>query len=421
MFLGSTELAGTGLTPRLSSDPRMRGSRVGQASSKALDLERQTRVAVGCRLCGSRQCRLVCSEQDIGAQHAFLQSFYRSRWSRQDAATATDRVKFTQDYATAVVACEECGLLYRNPRPAAQAVSEAYETEHYDERYLRAELQTQEAWAHTKVPLVAKYLAGRRKPARPRVLEIGSFVGGFLLEGLKQGWDMVGVDPGRDVAAFCRERGLPIFEGTVEDAGFPPGSFDAIVVWNTFDQLPDPRPLLDQAVVLLRNGGVLVIRVPNGACFAWMMRLRAHLPGMLRRPLDVAMACNNLLTFPYLYGYSPDQLLRLTAPYGFRLAACVSDQVVSAPPGHLAWWALAEERTVKAMFRAIAALWPDSRTRRYRTSPWLDIVFERPCADPRETDRKFNLGVVPVYSPLVFEDTGFKRPANRWDRKGGLL
>lgn len=395
------------------------GARVGQAGRRALDLECQPRVSVGCRLCGSRRSRLVCSERDIAAQLAFLRSFYRSRWSKQDAATATDRIKFTQDYTTAVVACEGCGLLYRNPRPAARAVSEAYQTEHYDERYLRAELQTQQAWAHTKVPLVAKYLD--KSTRRPRVLEVGSFVGGFLLEGLNQGWDMVGVDPGRDVAAFCRERGLPIFEGTVEDARFPPGSFDAVVVWNTFDQLPDPRPLLEQAVVLLRNGGVLVIRVPNGACFAWMMRLRARLPRTLRRPLDVAMACNNLLTFPYLYGYSPDQLLRLTAAYGFRLAACVADQVVSAPAGHLAWWALAEERTVKAMFRAIAALWPDSRTRRYRTSPWLDVVFERPCADPQETNRKFNLGVVPVYSPLVFEDTGSKRSANRWDRKGGLL
>jgi hypothetical protein len=132
------------------------------------------------------------------------------------------------------------------------------------------------------------------------------------------------------------------------------------------------------------------------------------------------MACNNLLTFPYLYGYSTEQLLRLTAPYGFRLAACVPDQVVSAPAGHLAWWALAEERAVKAIFQMIAGLWPDARTRRYRSSPWLDCVFERPCADAEKTDRNFNLGVVPVYSPLFFEDTGNKRPANRWDRKGGF-
>ncbi|HEU4506382.1 MAG TPA: class I SAM-dependent methyltransferase, partial [Nitrospira sp.] len=295
------------------------------------------------------------------------------------------------------------------PRPPAQAVTKAYATERYADAYLRAELETQRAWARTKVPLLAQHLAKFVKRSRPRILEIGSFVGGFLLEGQQQGWDMVGVDPGRDVAAFCRERGLPIFEGTLEEARFPAGSFDAIVVWNTFDQLPDPHALLEQAVPLLRNGGLLVLRVPNGACFAWMIKMRALLPPVLRRPFDVAMACNNLLTFPYLYGYSANQLARLTEPFGFRLAACVPDQVVSTPPGHLAWWARAEERSIKALFRLIAALWQDDRSRRYRSAPWLDCVFERACVDTESAESKLSLGVVPVYSPLVFEDTGLKK------------
>ena len=396
-------------------------STVRKSIAGGIELEREPRVLVGCQVCGSTRSQLVCSAQEIAAQQRFLESFYRSRWSRQDAATATDRVNFTQDYATAIVACNGCGLLYRNPRPAARAVAKAYTTEQYDERYLLAELQTQRVWAQTKVPLVAKYLARTTSRSRPRVLEVGSFVGGFLLEGQQQGWDMVGVDPGHDVAAFCRERGLPIFEGTVEEARFAPSSFDAVIIWNTFDQVPDPHPLLDHAVSLLRNGGLLVLRVPNGACFAWMAGLRACLPRQLRRPFDIAMACNNLLTFPYLYGYSAVQLQRLTEPYGFRLMACVPDQVVSTPAGQLAGWALAEERTVKAVCRAIAALWPDQQSRRFRSAPWLDCVFERACTDPRQAESKMNLGVVPVYSPLVFEDTGLKCLANRWDRKGGFL
>ena len=392
----------------------------GKNSADTLELERQPRVIVGCRLCGSTSSRLVCSEQDIAAQHRFLESFYRSRWSRQDVASATDRVHFTQDYATAIVSCTDCGLLYRNPRPEAQAVTRAYATEHYDDTYLRAELAVQRPWARTKVPLLARYLAKSGKRSRPRVLEVGSFVGAFLLEGQREGWDMVGVDPGRDVAAFCRKRGLPIFEGTLDEAGFSPGSFDAVAVWNTFDQLPDPRSLLEQALVLLRRGGVLILRVPNGACFAWMIRMRAIVPSKLRRALELAMACNNLLTFPYLYGYSARQLEGLTAPYGFRLSACVPDQVVSAPPGHLAWWAVAEERAVKGLFSAIATLWRDDRSGLYRSSPWLDCIFERACTDGDREDSEMRLGVVPVYSPLVFNDTGLKRLANRWDRKGGF-
>ena len=112
-------------------------------SAGALDLECQPRVQVGCRLCGSTRFRSICSAQDIAAQQRFLESFYRSRWSKQDTASATDRVHFTQDYATAVVACTDCGLLYRNPRPAARAVTKAYATEHYDEKYLQAELESQ--------------------------------------------------------------------------------------------------------------------------------------------------------------------------------------------------------------------------------------------------------------------------------------
>jgi SAM-dependent methyltransferase len=397
------------------------GSTAGKPGTGALDLEHQPRMLVGCRLCGCARFHVVCSGQEIAAQHTFLESFYCSRWSRQDAASATDRVHFTQDYATAVVACDECGLLYRNPRPAAQAVTKAYESEPYDESYLRAELETQRAWAKTKVPLVAKYLAKTPLRSRPRVLEVGSFVGGFLLEGQKQGWDMVGVDPGRDVAAFCRDRGLPVFQGTLDEARFAAGSFDAVVVWNTFDQLPDPRPLLEQAVLLLRSGGLLVVRVPNGACFAWILGIRRHLPKRLRRVLDVALAHSNLLTFPYLYGYSADQLERLTEPYGFRLAASVPDQVVSAPRGHLAGWALAEEKIIRALFRIVATVWPDEQSRRYRSAPWLDCVFERACTDREEAEQKISLGVIPVYSPLVFEDTDLKCPSNRWDRQGGLL
>jgi SAM-dependent methyltransferase len=395
-------------------------STVGNDSARALDLEQQPRVLVGCQVCGSRRSRLICSAQDIAAQHRFLEAFYHSRWAKQNQATATDRVNFTQDYATAIVDCRDCGLLYRNPRPPSQAVTKAYATERYDDAYLRAELETQQAWARAKVPLLARHLAKSARRSRPRILEVGSFVGGFLLEGQKQGWDMVGVDPGRNVAAFCRERGLPIFEGTLEGARFAPGSFDAVAVWNTFDQLPEPRALLEQAVRLLRNGGLLVLRVPNGACFAWMIRMRALVPPVLRRAFDVAMACNNLLTFPYLYGYSADQLARLTEPFGFRLAACVRDQVVPAPSGDLAWWAFAEERMAKALFRVIASLWPDERSGRYRSSPWLDCVFERACTDTERTDANLSLGVVPVYSPLVFEDTGLKCPGNRWDREGGF-
>ena len=401
--------------------PRQRVDEHRELTAGRGDLKQQPQVCVRCRLCGSDRSRLVCSTEDVTGQRRALQHFYRTRWREQNAATATDRLKFTQDYTTEIVACTDCGLLFRNPRPREEAVGRAYETEHYDGAYLWAELVAQRAWARTKVPVVAKHLQKTVKRARPRILEIGSFVGGFLMEGRERGWDMFGVDPGRDVIAFCRGQRLPVFEGTLEEAQLSPRSFDAVIVWNTFDQLPDPHVLLKHAVPLLRNGGLLIVRVPNGACFEYLMGVRSLLPRVVRPLLDLGLACNNLLTFPYLHGYSASQLETLTASYGFRLIDCLPDQLASPPTGQLTWWASWEEQGIKSLWRAIAAIWEDDGSHQYRSAPWLDCYFERACAEEnRVRTPKIGLGVVPVYSPMVFEDTGIDRPSIWWDREGGL-
>jgi SAM-dependent methyltransferase len=401
--------------------PRQRTEENNEFARAKADPKQQPQVCIRCRLCGSGRSRLVCSTEDISGQRRFLQHFYRSRWREQNAATATDRLKFSPDYSTEIVACTDCGLLYHNPRPRAEAVTKAYEAERYDGAHLWAELKAQRSWARTKVPVLTKHLQKTVRRARPRILEIGSFVGGFLVEGRERGWDMFGVDPGRDVIAFCRAQRLPVFEGTVEEAKLSPASFDAIVVWNTFDQLPDPHVLLKHAVPLLRNGGLLIVRIPNGACFEYIMGLRAVLPGPIRPVLDLALACNNLLTFPYLHGYSAYQLEKLTASYGFRLVDCLSDQLPSPPAGQLTWWAKLENGGIKSLWRAVAAVWEDDRSYRYRSAPWLDCYFERACAEENPlVSTKIGLGVVPVYSPLVFEDTGSERPSMWWDGEGDL-
>jgi hypothetical protein len=214
---------------------------------------------------------------------------------------------------------------------------------------------------------------------------------------------MLGVDPGHDVTAFCHDRGLPVVRGTVEAAALEPGSFDAIVIWNTFDQLPDPHPTLAETVRLLTNGGLLVIRIPNGLFYSRATALRSQLPAWLRPPVTVTMAWNNLLTFPYLYGYSAHALSVLTASYGYRRVTCVPDTLMSAPAGHTKIWARVEERLCHSMCRmSWGAGWTSDR---FATAPWLDMYFERACTDEeegKERSREASLGFVPVYAPTTF-------------------
>ena len=97
----------------------------------------------------------------------------------------------------------------------------------------------------------------------PEIVEVGSFVGGFLAAGRQLGWSMLGVDPGKQVTEFCRSRELPVYCGTLGDAQISSNSVDAVVIWNTFDQLPTPDTTLTAARRILRHEGLLVIRVPN--------------------------------------------------------------------------------------------------------------------------------------------------------------
>ncbi len=364
-------------------------------------------MRVGCLVCGSPHSKMVCTAPEMEAQRRLLAQFYRRRWRAQNAGTAADRLAFTQNYTTNIVSCAGCGLLYRNPRPDADAIVGAYRTDRYDDAYLLAEFNNQRGWARQKIPLLRRLLAERppRKSA-PRILEVGSFVGGFLAEGQAAGWDVFGIDPGDQVTAFCRSQGLPVFHGTLDQADLATASFDAVVIWNTFDQLPDPHPTLVHATRVLRNGGLLVIRVPNGACFSAAMSVFAHLPGWLRRPLHITLAWNNLLTFPYLYGYSTPTVSALAASHGFRRLACRPDTLLPVPAGQPKWWARIEERCCQWLCRA--GWHAGAGSERYTTAPWLDLYFERACVDESRMDtaeREPSLGLIPVYAPVALSHT----------------
>lgn len=358
-------------------------------------------ICVECVLCGSGRSRTICSATEMNAQRQYLTEFFRRRWRTQTAATAADRVAFTQDYTTDIVRCLECGLLYRNPRPRQEEIARAYRKDHYERPYLEMEFLNQRRWAKRKAPELSRHLRPQ-KGLRVHVLEVGSFVGGLLAEGLSRGWDMFGVDPGDEVTDFCRTKALPVFHGTLEQARLHPERFDAVVIWNTFDQLPDPHPTLATAARLLRSGGVLTIRVPNGACFGWAMERSAGLPDPARRALYAALAWNNLLTFPYVYGYSRDTLIALTQAYGFRPIACLPDTVMPAPPRQTTWWAGLEAGMYQTLWRAG---WSGTSAERFARAPWLDLYFERAATDEPAAAQDLSLGLLPVYAPLALRQT----------------
>jgi SAM-dependent methyltransferase len=337
--------------------------------SESGDLEPS--VSPSCVVCHGRVFELRCNAAELAAQQVELEQFHRARLARRKRGELAERAQFTQDYVTDLVACMTCGLLMRSPRPRARDVARAYEDDEYPPERIADLFAAQTASFRGK-------LADLESLGAPhRILEIGSFVGAFLHVAREAGLDAVGIDPGQQLAKSCAERRLPVLQGTLEELApsLCRDPYDAIAIWNTFDQLPDPRATLKLVARCMRPGGVLAIRVPHGLAFEKLLRRFRSPQAYSHHAAKLYLAWNNLLSFPYLMGYGVATLDRIADGFGFERALVRGDVLVRLAGSGTAHWARNEERIVKAVQRVGIARQTRTGDVRLRTAPWLDVYY----------------------------------------------
>ena len=101
-------------------------------------------VQVCCAVCGRAGGIVVCPVGELKAQREYLRRFHRRRLRPASSPEALEeRAEFTQAYATDVVACHGCGLVYRNPRPEEGAITRAYSRDEYGRERLAVLFESQ--------------------------------------------------------------------------------------------------------------------------------------------------------------------------------------------------------------------------------------------------------------------------------------
>jgi SAM-dependent methyltransferase len=309
-----------------------------------------------CVVCGEADTREVAGPEDLREERELLWQFHMRRLSpRTPPDRLVDRVAFSQPALWRIVQCRICGLVYRNPVEKRDALREAYSTDELpDDAVFQALHRAQHDASRAQVRRLARHLTRRGTG-----LEVGSYVGAFLAAARESRWQFEGLDVNPRVNAFARSLGYTVHDGDLEH--FEPNrTFDAVAIWNTFDQLPDPRTAARVALRLLSPDGVLAIRVPNGECYThW----RARIGGRGGRAARALLAHNNLLTFPYRYGFSPASLSRLLADVGFRVERVISDVLVPTTDEWTRPWARIESRVVKPLTKPWA--------------PWFEIYARK--------------------------------------------
>jgi 2-polyprenyl-3-methyl-5-hydroxy-6-metoxy-1,4-benzoquinol methylase len=314
-----------------------------------------------CIVCGHHDAAVVCDADDMRVQLEAVWAYHEARL-RADIPTSrlADRVTFSQAPPLRLVECRDCGLVYRSPAERETALRDEYaENAPSPERLC--------ALREAQLPMSRRQARRIRRLLRPGAtgLEVGSYVGAFLVAASEAGLAFEGVDINSGVNAFARSVGARVHDGELRDFA-DDRSFDALTIWNAFDQLADPRTVAFDAWKRLRPGGVLALRVPNGAAYTRLHR-RFTSGGRVERTVARAvLAQNNLLAFPYRWGFTIASISRLLADVGFSVVEIRGDVLVHTSDEWTRPWARWEERAVKRAIGVVARMRPE-------LAPWLEV------------------------------------------------
>ena len=103
----------------------------------------------------------------------------------------------------------------------------------------------------------------RRFPPDGPIVDVGGG-NGYVSLGLRQaGFQTILVEPGEAGARNARSRGLePVICSTLEGAGFPPASLDAVGLFDVLEHLEDDYAFLRTIRGMLKPGGRFYLTVP---------------------------------------------------------------------------------------------------------------------------------------------------------------
>lgn len=160
-----------------------------------------------------------------------------------------------------VVQCQECSLVYLNPRPTWDEMERFYPPDYAPHNFQPSSLL--QRWIRRGGLLKKRHIVQKYK-THGALLDVGCATGDFLRVMSYNGkWTLFGLEPDVESARQAAQiPGADIFCGRLEDANYPPRFFSVITMWHVLEHLYDPLNALIKLRQTLRPDGVLIMAVP---------------------------------------------------------------------------------------------------------------------------------------------------------------
>jgi 2-polyprenyl-3-methyl-5-hydroxy-6-metoxy-1,4-benzoquinol methylase len=229
----------------------------------------------------------------------------------------SDRIQ-TVDACCNLCSCRSCGYVFDNPRPTANEITAFYSKPTKYAPWIKEESARDSLWKRR----LKKMSKTRRSGS---LLDVGTGIGQFLHHARNFYSRVYGTEVSRSAIDVARRRyNLDIFNGDIESVALPDMQFDNITIFHVLEHVPSPRSVIERSRTLLRDGGVLVLAVPNDLLSirnrlkVFLKRMGAKKYGHLGKLGLPRITLDGSLEEIHLSHFTPDVLQRLLEACGFR-------------------------------------------------------------------------------------------------------
>lgn len=198
---------------------------------------------VKCPVCNSESRivkRIRAKDSVIGYEHIYDEK--------------VNKELFSTDYT--LRKCNKCKLIYADPLQPGEAAFYEWVTSHSG--YYPTKDTPRWEWKET-----IEYI---KKNKILSVLEIGCGAGDFL-EYCRLNVDSIqclGIDMTETSCDVCREKGIDVFCGTIEDyiSQYPDKKYDLVVSFHCLEHVNDPKQFVEDMFLLCNNHGIVLNSLP---------------------------------------------------------------------------------------------------------------------------------------------------------------
>lgn len=164
----------------------------------------------------------------------------------------------------ALVICKSCQLIFTNPRPKEDELSNYYQSEDYISHTDKGN-----SLMNFIYKLVRKYTLQQKKKLVKKIksgnnlLDFGAGTGDFLLT-MKNDYEVVGIEPDEHARQLAENKTKASVASSLDNLNTT-DTFDVITAWHVIEHVSELIKTLKRLRKMLNKGGRIIVALPNAS------------------------------------------------------------------------------------------------------------------------------------------------------------